>query len=73
MPTLGDHMRGFGYLFYVISPNETSYPTVEDIPKPDYVTKVRYQIIASVKLNFYYAGVLTSTRMLSILKRSLKF
>ncbi len=40
MKTFSDHMRGFGYLFYAISPNETSHATVDEMPKPDYITKV---------------------------------
>ncbi len=40
MLNLGRHLRGFGYLFYAISPNETSFERLEDLPKPDYITRV---------------------------------
>ncbi len=42
--SLGDHLRGMGYLFYAISPNETSFETVEDLPQPDYLTRVLKKI-----------------------------
>ena len=34
------HARGFGKLFYMVTPNETSFEKLEDVPEPDYITQV---------------------------------
>lgn len=36
------HAKGLGSLFYLVDPYETSYEKVEDIPKPNWTTKVRW-------------------------------
>lgn len=41
MESLGTAARGFGYLFYLVNPFETMFQSPEDVPKPDYVAKVR--------------------------------
>lgn len=32
-----EHLKNFGYLFYIANPYETSFEKLSDIPKPDYV------------------------------------
>ena len=32
-----EHLKNFGYLFYIANPYETSFEKISDIPKPDYV------------------------------------
>jgi len=35
------HLWGMGSLFYVVKPSETTFEKVEDLPHPDWITKVR--------------------------------
>ncbi|CAL8114284.1 unnamed protein product [Orchesella dallaii] len=53
--------RGFGRLFYIISPNETAVQRVEDIPHPDYINKAIPYFITLILLE-YAVQVYTNKR-----------
>ncbi|ODM94028.1 Alkylglycerol monooxygenase, partial [Orchesella cincta] len=53
--------KGFGRLFYIISPNETAVEKVEDIPHPDYINKAIPYFITLILLE-YVVQVHTNTR-----------
>jgi hypothetical protein len=52
METLGTLARGFGCLFYLVNPYETMFQSHKDVPKPDYVAKVRSKISQNQIINF---------------------
>ena len=41
MDQVSSHLKGLGTLFYLVSPNETTFQYMEEVPKPDYTAKVR--------------------------------
>lgn len=48
---IAEFMRGVGYLFYVVSPNETSYERFEDVP--NYHREVSTQFVQMCCLFLY--------------------
>ena len=41
------HLKGFGTLFYAVNPYESMFENMDDLPHPDWITKV------STFLNFH--------------------
>lgn len=56
---LSEHLQGFGYLFYMVSPRDTSFERFEDMPHPDWITKVLVQepnALSQTSFFFFFPG-----------------
>ena len=50
---ISEHLKLLGHTFYMIDPFSTMYEKVSDLPKPDWMTQVRQQMIKYLKFNDY--------------------